>query len=140
MSQILRPCPFCGSREIDASFAAGKNSISAGCFSCGATGPDAEDRSEETAAKRWNYLFIDKSQPRTDVQMIEILARHKSFPRRLEAARKFRGLSQAKLAELTKIPASSISNFEAGKREPAFTSLVALVKALGISADYLLGV
>jgi Lar family restriction alleviation protein len=43
----LKPCPFCGGDDTDASFSRGwkggdrsKPTIAAGCYGCGAVGPD----------------------------------------------------------------------------------------------------
>lgn len=61
------------------------------------------------------------------------------FPNRLRTAREGRGLSQGDLAKRSKLPASSISHFEAGKRKPSFDSLNSLANALKVTIDYLLG-
>lgn len=59
LTEPLLPCPFCGSREIDASMAVSDridgrpgDKVSSGCYSCGATGP--ERHSEVEAAAAWN--------------------------------------------------------------------------------------
>jgi transcriptional regulator with XRE-family HTH domain len=61
------------------------------------------------------------------------------FPARLKRARDLRKLSQSELAERARIPASSISHFEAGARKPSFDSLRRLATALEVTTDYLLG-
>lgn len=61
------------------------------------------------------------------------------FPERLKRARELRHLNQTDLAEKAKIPASSISHFEAGSRKPSFDSLRRLANALEVTTDFLLG-
>ncbi len=56
----------------------------------------------------------------------------------LQALRKRRGLSQAKLAELVGVEQPTIQRWEKGKRLPDLDSLQALAKALGVSAGSLL--
>lgn len=56
----------------------------------------------------------------------------------LEALRKKRGLSQAKLAELVGVEQPTIQRWEKGKRLPDLDSLTALAAALGVSAGSLL--
>ena len=72
----------------------------------------------------------------TKIQMIKF---SDGFPRRLKVAREWRGFSQAQLATLAKLPASSISHFEAGKREPALDSFRRLCYALSVDSEYLIG-
>lgn len=61
------------------------------------------------------------------------------FAERLRGVRTMSGLSQAELAEKTKLQPSAIAHFEAGRREPNLENLTKLIKALGVSADVLLG-
>lgn len=61
------------------------------------------------------------------------------FPLRLKEYREKLGLSQAELAEMAKVPPSSISNFESGNREPALKTLRRLCDVLKVTADSLLG-
>jgi len=63
----------------------------------------------------------------------------KIFAERLKSARDLRELSQGKLASRAKLPASSISHFEAGSRKPSFENLGRLANALKVSTDFLLG-
>lgn len=69
------------------------------------------------------------------VQMIES---RDGFPDRLKKAREFRNLSQSQLAKLANLPPASISNFEAGRREPSLNSFRSLVRSLAVNPDYLL--
>ncbi|WP_343580278.1 helix-turn-helix transcriptional regulator [Acinetobacter sp.] len=61
------------------------------------------------------------------------------FPERLKLVRELRKLTQAQLAEKSKIPSTSISHLEAGARKPSFDNLRKLGIALDVSTDYLLG-
>lgn len=58
---------------------------------------------------------------------------------RLKLAMKRRGINQAKLAEETLVSPSTISHYMKGKRGIYYETLVAICKALNVSADYLLG-
>lgn len=49
------------------------------------------------------------------------------------------GLTQAVLAEKAGLPSSSIAHFECGNREPNLANLTKIIKALGVSADVILG-
>lgn len=61
------------------------------------------------------------------------------FRERLREARKLRGYNQDELAEMAKMPASSVAHFEGGTRKPSFESLRRLANALEVTTDYLLG-
>ena len=61
------------------------------------------------------------------------------FGRRLRDIRKRRGYDQAALAEIARVPVSSISHFERGKRKPNFDTLLRLARGLEVSLDYLVG-
>ncbi|KAF1011599.1 MAG: HTH-type transcriptional regulator ImmR [Acinetobacter bereziniae] len=61
------------------------------------------------------------------------------FPQRLKEIRELRKLTQAQLAEKSKIPSTSISHLESGSRKPSFDNLRKLGIALDVSTDYLLG-
>jgi transcriptional regulator with XRE-family HTH domain len=61
------------------------------------------------------------------------------FKERLRSARDLRKWSQSDLADLAKMPPSSIAHFEAGSRKPSFDTLRRLANALEVTTDYLLG-
>lgn len=61
------------------------------------------------------------------------------FRERLREARKLRGYNQDELAEMAKMPASSVAHFEGGTRKPSFESLRRIANALEVTTDYLLG-
>lgn len=51
----MKPCPFCGSANIDASFSlSGEGYVTAGCMQCGASGPDCDSDRPLQAAAAWN--------------------------------------------------------------------------------------
>lgn len=58
---------------------------------------------------------------------------------RLVAAREARGLNQSELARKAGLQPAAIGHFEHGRRNPSFANIRALARALGVSADYLLG-
>lgn len=62
-----------------------------------------------------------------------------SFASRLRNLREMSGLTQAVLAEKAGLPSSSIAHFECGNREPNLANLTKIIKALGVSADVILG-
>jgi transcriptional regulator with XRE-family HTH domain len=58
---------------------------------------------------------------------------------RLKALRERAGLSQPQLAAAAELPLTTLRNWEQGRREPLASAIVRLAKALGVSADVLLG-
>lgn len=63
-----------------------------------------------------------------------------SFAGNLKRIRCDLNISQSLLSRLSGVPASSISHFEKGNREPSMSSLVAISNALSCSTDALLGI
>ena len=61
------------------------------------------------------------------------------FQERLLLARRRAGMSQGELAKRTVMYASDISKMERGRMLPTAPRLRRLAEALGVSADYLLG-
>jgi len=61
------------------------------------------------------------------------------FSRRLRAARAMRGLSQANLAERTRLQQTAVSHYESGTRRPSLRNLRRLAEALEVTTDYLVG-
>lgn len=55
------------------------------------------------------------------------------FPQRLKELRLQAGLSQAALSELCGLGKDTVRQFENGRREPAFDTLVKLATGLGVS-------
>ena len=61
------------------------------------------------------------------------------FQERLLLARRRRALSQEALADTTGLFKTDISKYERGQSLPTLPRLARLARALGVSADYLLG-
>lgn len=61
------------------------------------------------------------------------------FGERLKFHREKLGISQSELAEMAKIPASSVSHYENESREPSMTTLCRVADVLGVTTDSLLG-
>lgn len=61
------------------------------------------------------------------------------FRFRLKDLREKKRISQYKFAEDLKIAQSTIGNWEAGKREPGYNTLIAIAKYFDVTVDYLLG-
>jgi transcriptional regulator with XRE-family HTH domain len=70
---------------------------------------------------------------------IQISQTRYDFSQRLKAARKFRGLTQTQLSLMSNIPKSALSFFESSKRTPSLKSFSALIIALRVAPEYLLG-
>jgi transcriptional regulator with XRE-family HTH domain len=60
------------------------------------------------------------------------------FKDRLKQARKDKGISQSKLAQMIDVHVTNISRYERGENKPTSQVLTRLADALGISADYLM--
>ena len=58
---------------------------------------------------------------------------------RLKEARERKGLLQNELADLIHVSRQAYSLYEKGDRHPSWDTVIVLVKVLGVSADYLLG-
>lgn len=65
-------------------------------------------------------------------------ATYKKLGSNVRKIRKEMGLSQEKLAELTRVDPKSIVAIESGKRNPTLKTINKLAKALGVSAKQLL--
>lgn len=60
------------------------------------------------------------------------------FGKNLKAIREFLGLSQQRLAEMTKLTPAAISQIENGLREPGFKTIVILLKELNVTFERML--
>ena len=56
----------------------------------------------------------------------------------LRTLRKQKGITMKQLGEIVGAAESTISQYETGKREPDYETLLALAQFLGVSVDYLL--
>lgn len=63
-----------------------------------------------------------------------------SFGKRLKELRTEKNISQKDLAEIIDTNNSSVCDWECGRAEPNFDTLVRLCAFFGVSADYLLGI
>ena len=63
----------------------------------------------------------------------------KVFPQRLKELRKKRGYTQTDLGKKVGVKQSTFTNWENGKREPNFETLLKLASILNTTASYLLG-
>jgi len=61
------------------------------------------------------------------------------FNERLKSLRKERGLTQRQVFEGVKMTESAYQKYEYGKREPAYSYLIALADYFNVSLDYLVG-
>ncbi len=59
---------------------------------------------------------------------------------RIKTVRKEKGFTQKQLAEILGVATGTLQQYELGKREPSFETLVILAKKFRVSADYLLGI
>jgi transcriptional regulator with XRE-family HTH domain len=63
----------------------------------------------------------------------------REFAERLKKTRERQSLSQRELAEKSSLTPAAISQLESGQREPNFSTVVRLAKALGTSPNDLIG-
>ena len=63
----------------------------------------------------------------------------KLFSERLKDLRKIKNLSQKQVAEILRTTNSSICDWECGRSQPDFETLVCIAEFFEVSADYLLG-
>lgn len=61
------------------------------------------------------------------------------FKSRLKKARDETGFTQREVSKETKIPQSTIANYETGRTEPDIENLGILTDFYGVSADWLIG-
>ena len=65
--------------------------------------------------------------------------RRKLFGERIKMMRKLRGFTRSEFAKLLGVSRPLIAAYETGTREPSLKNLIALVQALNINTDWLLG-
>lgn len=63
-----------------------------------------------------------------------------SLGNRIRKSRDLAGLTQEQLAEAIGVTRSSIAQYESGEKEPTVHHFADVAVALGVSADYLLGI
>lgn len=62
-----------------------------------------------------------------------------NYGTRLKEARKAKGYTQTEIAKLMDIPQQNWQRYESGKLDLKMSTIYKICKALGISADWLLG-
>ena len=62
------------------------------------------------------------------------------FGKRIEAARKKKGLTQEELAERVSVSQSMINHIENGNKKPSLETAVALANELGVTLDSLISI
>ena len=61
------------------------------------------------------------------------------FPSKLKQAREKTGFTQREVAKETKIPNSTLANYETGRTQPDLETIGILADFYGVSVDWLLG-
>lgn len=84
------------------------------------------------------HLGLQKYQPFILAQVTKEFS--KEFGKRLRRARRVKDISQDQISKDMALSQITISGYERGTREPTLYTLFRLVKELGVSADYLLGI
>ncbi|MEN7529298.1 helix-turn-helix transcriptional regulator [Cupriavidus sp. DL-D2] len=64
---------------------------------------------------------------------------NQAFAQRLKLARQERGMTQRLLSQRSGVPQSTICHYEMGDMEPGIENLIAMLKILDCTADWLLG-
>jgi len=72
--------------------------------------------------------------------VFNLIYESKIMASRLKDLRKEAGLSQYELADKLKLSRSLLANYEQGRREPDYSTLVLLSEFFHVSADYIIGV
>lgn len=62
-----------------------------------------------------------------------------SFPSKLKKARSNTGFTQMEVSKETKIPQSTLANYETGRTEPDIENIGILADFYGVSTDWLIG-
>ncbi len=84
---------------------------------------------------------LDKANKEIEMDSLKLSddERRKRFGARIRTMRQLLGLKQVDLAKKLKLSPQAVAVYETGKREPNLKTLIALSRALGTSADWLLG-
>lgn len=84
--------------------------------------------------------YLEKSKERyLKIKESELMKTLNIFPQRLKELRLKKGLTQTELGKKIGVKQSSFTNWENGKREPNFETLIKLADLLEVSVDFLLG-
>ena len=154
----LKPCPFCGAKEHDLDFRLSyatkftKPFLMVECLKCGGMMVDTNmEHCLNDVKKAWNR----RANTTEGIQMDEKMNKDiigKSFQeweerdaKKLDVGGRIakilceRKMTQRELAQKCHITEVSMSRYINNSRMPKGTAIVAMAKALGVSADYLLG-
>ena len=63
-----------------------------------------------------------------------------SFPERLKQLRDEQEISQYELADTLKLSRGVLGNYEQGRREPDYDTLIYIANYFGVTTDYMLGI
>lgn len=84
--------------------------------------------------------YLEKSKERyLKIKESELMKTSNIFPQRLKELRLKKGLTQTELGKRLGVKQSTFTNWENGKREPNFETLIKLADLLEVSVDLLLG-
>lgn len=84
--------------------------------------------------------YLEKSKERyLKIKESELMKTSNIFPQRLKELRLKKGLTQTELGKKLGVKQSTFTNWENGKREPNFETLIKLADLLEVSVDWLFG-
>ena len=84
--------------------------------------------------------YLEKSKERyLKIKESELMKTSNIFPQRLKELRLKKVLTQTELGKKLGVKQSTFTNWENGKREPNFETLIKLADLLEVSVDFLLG-
>lgn len=84
--------------------------------------------------------YLEKSKERyLKIKESELMKTSNIFPQRLKELRLKKRLTQTELGKKLGVKQSTFTNWENGKREPNFETLIKLADLLEVSVDFLLG-
>lgn len=84
--------------------------------------------------------YLEKSKERyLKIKESELMKTSNIFPQRLKDLRLKKGLTQTELGKKLGVKQSTFTNWENGKREPNFETLIKLADLLEVSVDWLFG-
>ena len=89
--------------------------------------------------ERFNNQLNNTSTNKSNPLKLPEEERRKLFGERIKMMRKLRGFTRSEFAKLLGVSRPLIAAYETGTREPSLKNLIALVQALNIDTDWLLG-
>lgn len=85
-----------------------------------------------------DYLEISKERY-LKIKESDLMKTSNVFPQRLKELRLKKGLTQTELGEKVGVKQSTFTNWENGKREPNFETIIKIADLLEVSVDWLFG-